>query len=103
MTWCERRPSMPEVLDVSNQVVDPEQAAELARLVELEACWENLRSPASRRADAQSTPGALNARQKAYDAFRAKLTAYNKRYRPAHIPELLLNTPARLGTWCRAM
>jgi len=35
--------------------------------------------------------------------FRAKLVAYNKRYRPEHVPELLLNTPARLGTWCRRM
>jgi hypothetical protein len=32
-----------------------------------------------------------------------KLAAYNKRYRPSHIPELLLNTPIRLGTWCKAM
>jgi len=94
---------VPEFLDVSNKVVDLEQAAELALLVELEACWENLRLPASRRVDALSTTRALNARQKAYDAFRAKLTNYNKRYRPLHIPELLLNTPARLGTWCRAM
>jgi hypothetical protein len=94
---------VPEFLDVSNNVVDLEQAAELALLVELEAAWENLRLPASRRVDTLSTTRALNARQKAYDTFRAKLTDYNKRYRPVHIPELLLNTPARLGTWCRAM
>jgi len=27
----------------------------------------------------------------------------NKRYAPEHVPELLLNTPARLGAWCLRM
>src|SRR5205814_9393332 len=36
-------------------------------------------------------------------AFQAHLVAYNQRYAPAHIPELLLNTPARLGKWCWLM
>ncbi len=73
------------------------QAVELALLVDLEARWENLR---------KTPPGDLHdlhGRQKAYDVFHGKLVAYNKKYRPAHVPEVLLNTPARLGTWCRAM
>jgi hypothetical protein len=41
--------------------------------------------------------------QKAYEAFRTKLASYNRRYSPLHIPELLLNTPSRLGIWCRKM
>jgi hypothetical protein len=41
--------------------------------------------------------------QRAYDAFRAKLAEYNRRYAPAHVPELLLNTPSRLAIWCRRM
>ena len=41
--------------------------------------------------------------QKAYEAFRARLAAYNTRYPPGHTPEVLLNTPARLGLWCRRM
>ncbi len=45
----------------------------------------------------------LHCKQKAYDAFRARLVAYNKQYTPAHVPELLLNTPSRLGIWCRTM
>ena len=36
-------------------------------------------------------------RSEAYDAFRGKLVAYNRRYAPAHVPELLLNTPPRLA------
>src|SRR5436309_2848376 len=75
----------------------PPQALELSLLVDLEARWENLR---------KSSPGDLqnlHSRQKAYDAFHTKLVAYNKQYKPAHVPELLLNTPSRLGIWCRAM
>jgi hypothetical protein len=41
--------------------------------------------------------------QKAYDDFHSKLVAYNKRYTPHHVPEQLLNTPARLAAWCRSM
>jgi hypothetical protein len=41
--------------------------------------------------------------QKAYEAFKAKLGAYNKSFLPAHVPELLLNTPVRLGRWCLVM
>jgi hypothetical protein len=41
--------------------------------------------------------------QKAYEAFHSKLVLYNKLYTPAHVPELLLNTPSRLAVWCRKM
>jgi len=79
--------------------LDSVQAAELALLVELEARWENLRHTRPPSPDRH----ALEARQKAYEAFHTKLVAYNKRYKPAHVPELLLNTPLRLGAWCRTM
>jgi hypothetical protein len=82
--------------------VDLAQMAELALLVDLEARWENLRNsrPATGApAGAQDLPG----KQRAYEVFRARLRGYNKRYTPAHVPELLLNTPQRLGKWCRAM
>jgi hypothetical protein len=84
--------------------LDAAQAAELSLVVELEARWENLRT-ARRPQDeeARSAAEALRHRQNAYDAFHDKLIAYNKRYAPAHVPELLLNTPARLALWCRTM
>jgi hypothetical protein len=82
---------------------DAAQAVELASLVELEARWENLRNTTSRPAGVQLTTQDLHGKQKAYDAFRAKLAGYNKRYSPSHVPELLLNTPLRLEIWCRAM
>jgi hypothetical protein len=89
---------MPEDAYTSAPPLDLAQAAELSLLVDLEARWENLRkvNPGSSLQD-------LQARQKAYDAFHAKLVAYNRRYRPPHVPELLLNTPLRLALWCRKM
>lgn len=79
--------------------LDTAQARDLAILVDLEARWENLRSTAN----AGAAPPDLQINQKAYEAFRTKLAAYNNLYTPAHVPELLLNTPTRLGIWCRRM
>ncbi len=82
--------------------VDLAQAVELIQLVDLEARWENLRD---RPADAPGTLtlAELQSKQNAHRAFQSRLVAYNQRYTPAHVPELLLNTPARLGKWCRTM
>jgi len=93
---------MPEMKEASVRTLDPAQASELALLVDLEARWENLRKTPS-HAEAGATKQDLLVKQKAYDAFRARLGAYNKQYMPAHVPELLLNTPSRLGIWCRTM
>jgi hypothetical protein len=94
---------MPAISEAPVRDLTPAQAMELSLLVDLEACWENLRKPTSRHADVQITMKALAAKQKSYEAFRVSLAAYNKQYTPAHVPELLLNTPSRLGTWCRTM
>jgi len=83
--------------------LDPDQATELSVLVDLEACWENLRKASSPHLDTAPKLKDLTTKQKAYDAFHVRLVAYNKRYTPAHVSELLLNNPSRLGTWCRAM
>jgi hypothetical protein len=93
---------MPVMREAAEGSLALRQAIELSLLVDLEARWENLRRTVSRSAEADSTRD-LQSRQKAYDAFHGKLVAYNRRYRPAHVPELLLNTPARLGGWCRRM
>jgi hypothetical protein len=83
--------------------LDPAQATELSLLVELEARWENLRKAPPREPAAGSVTQTLLGVQKAYDAFHGKLVAYNKRFTPAHVPDLLLNTPFRLAMWCRVM
>jgi len=94
---------MSEMREASVRTLDPVQATKLALLVDLEARWENLRKTPSQAAEAGATTQDLHCKQKAYDAFRAQLVAYNNRYTPAHVPELLLNTPSRLGIWCRTM
>ena len=94
---------MSEMRETSVGNLDPAQATELALLVDLEARWENLRQTPSRDPEVVPTTQDLHGKQKAYEAFRAKLAAYNNRYTPAHLPELLLNTPSRLGIWCRTM
>jgi hypothetical protein len=94
---------MSEMRETAVENLNPAQVADLAVLVDLEARWENLRKTPSSAPEASSTLQDLQGRQKAYDAFRAKLAAYNHRYTPAHVPELLLNTPSRLALWCRTM
>ena len=79
------------------------QARELSLLVELEAGWENLRVYPAIAQEQSANVKELHQKQKAYEAFHAKLVAYNKAFRPAHVPELLLNTADRLGAWCRRM
>ena len=85
------------------QKLSPPQARELATLIELEACWENLRVCLPRTPELAASLKELQQKQKAYEAFRVKLVAYNKAYRPAHVPEQLLNTPDRLSAWCQSM
>ena len=90
-----------------NEVSPPKQAAawarELSSLVDLEARWENLRNTPSQDLAGGHGTDDLLAKQKAYEAFRAKLAAYNDRYEPSHTTESLLNTPARLEKWCDKM
>lgn len=85
------------------QKLSAPQARELAVLIELEACWENLRVCLPKTPELAASLKELQQKQKAYEAFRVKLVAYNKAYRPAHVPELLLNTPDRLSAWCQSM
>lgn len=94
---------MSEVRETAPRNLSPAQATALAVLVELEARWENMRKGPSPAPQAGSSTLLLQGVQKAYDAFHTKLVAYNKQYAPAHVPELLLNTPLRLALWCRTM
>jgi hypothetical protein len=94
---------MPKLIEPSSGHLDSTQAAALALLVDLEACWENLRKPTLRVGEERSGTQELQGKQKAYDAFHSKLVAYNKRYSPAHVPELLLNNASRLKAWCWRM
>jgi len=94
---------MPEMRDAFVGNIDLAQAAELSLLVDLEARWENLRITPSRAPEVGFSTQDLQGKQKAYEAFHDKLVAYNEQYTLAHVPELLLNTPSRLGRRCRAL
>src|SRR5262245_57260582 len=93
---------MPALTEAVIRDLDLAQALELSLLVELEARWENLKAPARAEEVGPATQQLLGV-QKAYDAFRNQLVAYNKQYMPPHVPERLLNTPSRLAAWYRAM
>jgi hypothetical protein len=94
---------MPETGEANAVIMDAAQAAELSLLVDLEARWENLRRTPLRPPAVESNTQDLQGKQRAYESFHAKLVAYNKQYTPAHVPEMLLNTPPRLAKWCRTM
>ena len=76
------------------------QAIELFLLVDLEARWENLRIYQPAPAGMKPTVKELHQKQKAHEAFIAKLVIYNKAHKPEHVAELLLNNASRLGRWC---
>jgi len=82
--------------------LDPAQAGELARVLDLQAQWENLRETPAREERGYSTAH-LQGRQKTFEAFRSSLKAYTVRYRTAQIPEVTLNSPVRVGSWCRSV
>jgi hypothetical protein len=92
---------MTEVRLVAEEEISAAQAAALTVLLDLEARWENLRAARSGTPQVLSATPDLQAMQRAYAAFRAQLKAYQTRFSPTHATELLLNTPARLGRWCR--
>jgi hypothetical protein len=79
------------------------QATDLALLVDLEARWENLRLDQAANRGKTLTREELKQIQIAYEAFHGKLVVYNARYKPAHVPELLLNTAFRFQLWCRSL
>src|SRR5262245_8728470 len=82
--------------------LDPAQAAELARVIDLHARWENLRANPARLTAAYSVLD-LQELQRAFEAYRVRQAAYTARYHAAEIPELTRNSPERVGTWCRVV
>src|SRR5207253_2970491 len=83
--------------------LEPVRAAELSLLLDLEAGWQNLLHATSPALEPRAALHDLNGKQKAYEAFHTKLVAYNKQFPPGHVPEPSLNSPSRLGAWCRAL
>ena len=75
----------------------PARAAELARVLDLQSRWENL------RADGTPSTPQLQALQAAFEAYRARRAAYAAGDRGGPVPELSPTKPGRLGAWCRTV
>src|SRR5437773_8000813 len=93
---------MPQLTETIAANLPQAQAAGLARVIDLQAQWENLRDKPGRPASDYTTPD-LHGRQKAYEAFRVVRAEYAAQYRAAEVPEMTLNTPERVAAWCRAV
>lgn len=93
---------MPQMNESTAEKLEPVQAAELVRVIDLQARWENMRgNPIG--AESGGTVLALQGRQKAYEAFRTRLVAYANQFQADDIPDTTLNTPARVMVWCRVV
>ncbi len=79
------------------QGLTPARAVELARVLELQAEWENL------AAERQDSTARLQGVQRAFDLYRSRLLAYTGRENGQAIPELSLNKATRLRAWCRTV
>jgi hypothetical protein len=75
----------------------PVRATELARVLELQAEWENL------AAERQDSTARLHGVQRAFDIYRSRLLAYTGRENGQTIPELSLNKASRLRAWCQTV
>ena len=91
---------MPQLSESAAEKLAPEQAAELVRVLDLQARWENHRDDPAKSA---ATFSDLQVRQKAFDAFQVAWRNYTTKYRDARIPEPTQNMPDRLVIWCRAL
>jgi hypothetical protein len=91
-----------QLTEAAAETLAPAQAAELARVIDLQARWECMLADAAGARIDYSTPD-LQARQKAYEAFRVKRAEYAAQYRTGRVPETTLNTPERIGAWCRTV
>jgi hypothetical protein len=75
----------------------PVRAAELARVLDLQARWENLRDGGSH------STAQLQALQGAFEVYRVRMAAYTARNQTEPVPELMPTKPGRLGAWCRTV
>lgn len=75
----------------------PARATELARVLDLQAQWENLRR------DGNYSTAQLQSLQATFEAYRVRMVAYTARNQSEPLPELSPTQPARLGAWCRTI
>lgn len=91
---------MPQLSESAAEKLTPEQATALARVIDLQARWENHRDDPAKSA---ASTADLQARQKAFEAFRTALRDYTAAHNDSRFPEPTQNVPDRLAIWCRTL
>ena len=91
---------MSQLTEALAEALPPAQAAALARVIDLQARWENLRDNPGKPPSEYTAPD-LHVRQKAYEAFRAARADYSTKFRAIDVPETSLNTPERVAAWAK--
>ena len=91
---------MPQLSDSAAEKMSTEQATALARVLDLQARWENHRDDPAKTATSTAD---LQTRQKAFEAFRSALREYAVTHNDSRFPEPTQNVPERLVIWCRAL
>lgn len=91
---------MPQLSESAAEKLATEQATALCRVLDLQARWENHRDDPAKTATSTAD---LQARQKAFEAFRTALREYTAAFNDARFPEPTQNVPDRLAIWCRTL
>jgi hypothetical protein len=78
---------------------EPAQGLALAALVKLQAAWENT----PKAVGTNISRDRLQAKQRAFEAFRSRTQEYNRRFTPAFVPERQGTSDRYLAVWCRHM
>ena len=87
---------MPRLTEAAAAALSPAQAADLARVLDLQAEWQNLKEDGRDYSAAR-----LHGLQRTFEAFRVALAAYAGRYGADPVPERTPATADHLAAWCR--
>ena len=91
---------MSKLSERAAEILTPEQATAVVRLLDLQARWENHRDNPEKSA---ASTADLQARQRAFDAFWSARREYAAVHQAAPLPEPTQNVPDRLVIWCRTL
>lgn len=94
---CEESAEMTQFNEIAAAKLSPTRAAELGRVLDLQAHWENLCA-----AGIDSTVQ-LQSIQKAFETYRLSRVEYGSGDHREITPEMSPTKPSRLGAWCRTV
>jgi hypothetical protein len=89
---------MLRLTEITAATLSPAQAADLVRVLDLQAEWQNLKDDGRDHSTAR-----LQGLQRTFEAFRLGLAAYADRYGADRVPEAMPTSPERLRDWCRVV